>query len=109
MDKFESWGVVDLFGHTRLAGLVSEANIGGQAFVRVDVPAVRDRPAFTRFFGSGAIYGISVVSEEVARAVAGSVGHRPVTAYEIPDLRREDLLPDGERDPFEDYPDPDGA
>ena len=40
MDKIEMWGIIDLFGHQKVAGYISEAQIGGCAFVRVDVPEV---------------------------------------------------------------------
>ena len=67
-----TWCVVDLFGHTRLAGQVSEQEIAGHGFVRVDVPKVGDLPAFTRFLGHGAIYSITPCDENTARAVAHS-------------------------------------
>lgn len=37
-EKFEHWCVVEIFGHTRIAGFVTEQTIGGQSFVRVGVP-----------------------------------------------------------------------
>lgn len=62
-DKFEQWAVVELFGHQVIAGMVSEQVIGGQGFVRVDVPAVNGSQAFTKFYGAGAIYAISPCDE----------------------------------------------
>lgn len=85
--KFDQWCIVELFGHQRIAGRVTEQTIGGCAFVRVDVPAVGDVPAYTRLFGNGAIYAINPVTEEVARASANAYRAVPVSPYEIPELR----------------------
>jgi hypothetical protein len=87
-DKFSAWCLIDLFGHSRIAGLVTEQAIGGCSFLRVDVPATGEEPAFTKCFGNGAIYGMTFVTEEVARAAAKSYRVVPVTAYEIPELRQ---------------------
>ena len=46
--KLEAWAIVELFGHTRIAGHVSKFVIGGASFMRVDVPEVENVPAFTR-------------------------------------------------------------
>lgn len=83
---FDQWCIVELFGHQRLAGRVSEQVIAGTSFVRVDVPECEGRPAFTTFKGGSAIYGITPVSEEIARAVAANIGARPVQSYELPKL-----------------------
>lgn len=82
--KFEAWGIVDLFGHQRLAGRISEQTIGGCSFVRVDVPAIEGTEEHTRLFGNGAIYGISFTSEEVARQVAQALKARPVSPWDLP-------------------------
>jgi hypothetical protein len=70
---FEVHALVELFGHQRIAGKVSETVIAGSGFVRVDVPATSKRAAFTRFFGPSAIYGITPVDETVAQALAESI------------------------------------
>lgn len=64
-ERLEMWALVELFGHQRIAGRVTEATIAGGTFLRVDVP-----DGATRFFGAAAIYSISPVSEEVARMIA---------------------------------------
>jgi hypothetical protein len=83
MEKFESWAMVELYGHQRIVGKVSEATIGGCAFIRVDVPDVGDKNGFTRFFGNGAIYSLNPVSEEIAQELLKTCRNEPVKAYEI--------------------------
>lgn len=80
-EKVEFWGIVELFGHNCIAGKVSEASIGGCSFVRVDVPAIEDLPAFTKFYGNGAIYAMTPVSEEIARAAVTRIRTQPVEIY----------------------------
>lgn len=75
---FREWALVELFGHAQIAGMVSEATIAGGNFVRVDVPG-----GGTRFFGPGAIYSISPVTEELARRMAASI-EPPVQMWGLP-------------------------
>jgi hypothetical protein len=100
-DSFQQWGQIELFGHQRIAGLVSEQTIGGCAFIRVDVPAVDGASGFTKLFGQGAIYAITFVTEEVARLAAKAYRVAPINPYDIPELRQL-RLPIGERDLAED-------
>lgn len=37
-DTFEGWAIVELMGHRRLGAYVSEAEIGGAAMLRLEVP-----------------------------------------------------------------------
>ena len=86
-DKFEQWAIVELFGHQRIAGLVSEDSIGGCTFVRVDVPKDGGEGfTFTRYLGNGAIYAINIVDETIAREAAKRIGSRPVYGYDLPAL-----------------------
>ena len=64
--KFEEWAVLELFGHQRLAGLVSEVQLGGASFVRVDVPEDGKKKGWklTKMYNPSAIYSIAPVTEE---------------------------------------------
>ena len=83
--KFDEWAVVELFGHQKIAGRVTEQTIGGTAFVRVDVPAVNSQPEFTKLYGDKAIYSITPCSEEFARLAAARIRAEPVSVY-VPEL-----------------------
>lgn len=83
---FKEWCLVELFGHQKIVGQVSEATLAGGAFLRVDVPAFNKSPAFTRYYGPGAIYSINPVSEEVARGLMDRYRNEPVSRFELPQL-----------------------
>ena len=74
---FEGWCIVELFGHNVIAGYCSERVVAGVAMLQVDVPAVEDRPAFTKLYSGGAIYGVTPTTEDLARAAAGRRPARP--------------------------------
>jgi hypothetical protein len=80
-DAFDNFCIVELFGHQKIAGRVTEQVIGGQSFIRIDVPQTKRHAPFTRMFGSGAIYSITPVSEEIAAAAAEQIYIAPVTVY----------------------------
>ena len=77
-EKFNSWGIVEVMGHKKFAGHITEQPIAGSALVRVDVPEVtvkgRDYeivvPAFSKLIGAGSIYCITPTTEEIARRCA---------------------------------------
>ena len=81
--KFEAWAIIELFGHNQIAGKCSEQNIAGTNMLRVDVPETNEHPTFTRFLGSGAIYAINPVTEEIARHWASMLQVSPVNAWDI--------------------------
>lgn len=96
-EKFDCWAVVEVMGHSRYAGRVTEQAIGGCAFVRVDVPAVGERLPFTKLLGQGSIFAITPCSEEVARTVAQQCVSRPVDVY-TPSVQRALPMADDEYD-----------
>lgn len=85
----ETWGIVDLFGHTKLAGRLSNHAFGGDTFLRVDIPNENGSGFYTRLFGKGAIYSISFTDETIARAAAKRCSPEPISAYELKRLLPE--------------------
>ncbi|MGH7674006.1 MAG: hypothetical protein ACREMV_01935, partial [Gemmatimonadales bacterium] len=76
---FEGWCIVELMGHRRLGGFVSEQQIAGSGFVRVDVwlPAA-DKPVMTQLYSPKAVYCLTPTTEELARKAAASSVPAPV-------------------------------
>lgn len=101
-NKFDAWCVIELFGHQKIAGHVTNENIGAHSFIRVDVPAVEGEQAFTRYFGAGAIYAVNPCTEEVARAAAQNLRATPIHYYDVPQLRQNNLPLDHSRENYDD-------
>ena len=99
-ERFESWAVVEVFGHQTFAGFATEQSIGGCSFVRVDVPELPEvpengyyrakpaQPAFTKMFSQGAIYSITPCDEAMARAVANNRRAEPLNIAIMPVARQ---------------------
>lgn len=75
--------IVELFGHQRIAGNVSEQSVGGQSFVRVDVPEIEGQAAFTKLYGANAIYAITPVSSETMIRAVQAFRVVPIEAYHL--------------------------
>lgn len=97
--SFETWAIVEVMGRRQFAGFVTEQQIGGVSFIRVDVPEVpagrmngtygvsKDTlPAFTKLLGAASIYAISPCTEETAKAFASRDQQRSFSNYEAPRL-----------------------
>ncbi|MDP3579114.1 hypothetical protein [Methyloversatilis sp.] len=83
----ETWAIVDLFGHTKVAGRLSEQQIGGSSFVRLDIPEVKSDSIHiaphTRLFGAAAIYGITFVDQATATMAARDIRSEPVSMWSL--------------------------
>jgi hypothetical protein len=82
-EKFDSWAIVELMGHQRIAGRVTEQAVFGTSLMRIDVPDTPKKSGFTKFYGSSAIYAITPVDEQTARAAAAYIDVEPIREYEI--------------------------
>lgn len=86
--SFNTWAIVEIMGHKRFAGFVTEQSFGIAALIRIDVPETeqperevwvggrwgkapaRKTSAYSKLIGVGSIYCITPCTEDVARKVA---------------------------------------
>ena len=83
---FESWCILELMGHRRMGGYVTEATLAGGSFLRIDVPEDDAGKKFTQFYPPASVYCMTPCSEEAARGVARANRPEPVHSYELPKL-----------------------
>jgi hypothetical protein len=94
-ESFEGWAILELFGHRKLGGRLSQVEIAGQGFIRIDVPDVEADQA-TQFYAPSAVYGITPCTEATARAIAAYQRPQPVTVWEV--ARGEAITAKGQPD-----------
>lgn len=99
-ESFNEWAKVELMGHNVIVGRVSEATLAGGAFLRVDVPDIGPNKAYTKFFSPSAIYGITPLTEDVARALVERYRPEPVSRFEMPQLSDKAQPPEPDNESF---------
>ncbi|MDE2098006.1 MAG: hypothetical protein KGL39_12205 [Patescibacteria group bacterium] len=82
---FEGFAILELMGHRKLGGKLSEAVIGGGSFIRIDIPGP-DGTVATQFYSPASVYCITPTTEEIASATARAYKPQPVTRWELPQL-----------------------
>lgn len=92
-EKFEAWAFVELMGHNKIAGRVTEQAIAGRNLLRVDVP-LEDGTFRTQFYGGSAIFAIHPASEEVVRKLVTRMKPEPVFAFMLDRTRQLEHLSD---------------
>lgn len=82
------WAILELMGHVRLAGRISEETRFGVALGRIDIP--KDDPAgvvfTTQYFSGSSIYRLTPTTEAIARSIAKANQPAPVHRWELPQL-----------------------
>jgi hypothetical protein len=91
-ESFEGWAILELMGHRRLGGRVSEVEMFGAKMCRIDVPTIentlcgpKDRWT-TQYYGGSSIYCMTPCSEEASRLAASISRPEPVHEWELPKL-----------------------
>lgn len=88
---FDEWAIVEIMGHQRYAGRVSEQTIAGGALLRIDIPATPRQPAYSKLFGVSSVYAITPTTEELATAMAANINAAPITIYDLPESMQAKL------------------
>lgn len=66
------WVLLEIFGHRRHFGFLTEIGRFGSKLARIDeYRPGEDTPAATHYYGGGAIFSVTPVTEETARAQSG--------------------------------------
>lgn len=87
----EVWAVVEVMGHSRYAGRISQDTTLGAALIRVEVPAVEGCPAFEKLLAPASIFAITPCSKDLAIEAAKRFQSRPFTLIELSDVGRPRL------------------
>jgi hypothetical protein len=93
--QLKAWALVELFGHQRIVGLCTSEAFGSSVLLRVDLPdLLKDgkplRAGFTRYFGMGAIYSVTPITEERVRALLPSIDGTPERPLSIGSYTQRD-------------------
>ena len=100
ISEIGGWVILELMGHRRLAGTMTEVELAGGKFLRLDSPGP-DGVYATQFYAPAAVYCITPTTEEIARNVAASSQPAPVQRWELPALDARPLIAtDDEEIPF---------
>ena len=83
---FDQWAILELMGHVRMGGRVTEVVLFGTAMGRIDVPTPDGDGFTTQFFGGGSVSRLTATSEELARPVAAVNQSEPVHPWEMRQL-----------------------
>jgi hypothetical protein len=81
---YTGWAILELMGHRRLSGYLTEQTIAGAGMLRIDLPATEDLPAATQFYSPAAVYAITPATPETVAAVATLNRPKPVEQWELP-------------------------
>lgn len=84
--SLDTWAVIELFGHTRIAGKLTNVSIAGCGFIRVAVPAHGGLPGYTRDIAPKAVYAINPCDEAAAVVALSYCSGSPVVALCAEDL-----------------------
>lgn len=81
--KFESWAIVEIMGHIKVAGMCTTQNFGNTVMLRVDIPETDQHPAHTQMYGMGSIFSIKPCDEQTACAHAELWQVTPIIEYSV--------------------------
>jgi hypothetical protein len=91
------YAMIELMGHSTVAGLVTETQLAGAGFLQVDILDQDGNTRFQRFIAPQAVYGINPVDKEIAIELCQRGDYSRISAYDVPQIRRLIQLEERER------------
>lgn len=79
MENQKFWAIVELFGHTKLAGQVSPSELAD--FILVEIPECEPVPAWSKMISPKAVYAITPCTEEDAIQTANQLKAMPIDQW----------------------------
>lgn len=99
-ETIETWAYIEIMGHNRIAGRVSERKVGIQVMLQVDVPNPETGFSHTELFSPSSIFSIKPTTEEWCRKFVGARVNYDVLPY-LPttrQLKEPDTIPIDDHD-----------
>lgn len=81
-NTFGVWGILELMGHLKYGGFITEEQLFGTTVGRIDIPGPNGTIT-TRYFGGSALNGLTPCTAEVAKAFAVKNQPRPVHLFQL--------------------------
>lgn len=81
-NAFGTWAILELMGHVKLGGFVTEEERFGTKVGRIDVPGPNGMIT-TQYFGGSSLYRMTPCTAEVAKAYAVNNQPRPVHLFQL--------------------------
>ena len=85
-EPFSEWAIVELMGHIRVAGHLTEQQVAGGHFLRLDIHKEEGPAVITQLIPpppGGPVYRITITTEAVARKIGGRSVPEPVARWEL--------------------------
>jgi hypothetical protein len=96
-EPFSEWAIVELMGRVRLAGHLTEQQIAGGHFLRLDIHKEEGPAVITQLIPpppGGPVYRITITTEAVARKIGGRSVPEPVARWELETARPDPVWAD---------------
>jgi len=107
-ENIDCWALVEIFGHTKVAGRVTTRKVGVNVMIQVDVPKDESEFSHSQLFGPAAIFSINPTTETWCRRWAKAAlnyNHSPLPYIPAEPKQVEDGAGEVDEDDYDGPPD----
>ena len=102
-EPLHCWAFIEIMGHSKIAGRVTERKIGPNVMIQVDVPKLDTEFLCTKLFNPASLFSITPTNEEWCRKWAKQVANYDLKPLPyIPEAPRLDVTAASESEPDDD-------